>query len=105
MQNNSQSFKELKEALHMLAHVLIAEGQAEGDHGKWFLGNALGTILIASEKKEDIQKLSGPLQEYCQGKRDEEEQLEKVIKNLGKMPIQKIPGISDLLNGTGVCLN
>ena len=48
--NNKQDFNELRKALHMLAHALIAEGQSERNHSKWFLGNALGAILIASEE-------------------------------------------------------
>jgi len=105
MQNDSQSFKELKQALHLLAHALIAEGQAEKDHGKWFLGNALGTILIASEDEKGIKKLSEVFQKYCDAKRKEQEDLENLAKNIDQMPTQHIPGITELLGGTGVCLN
>ena len=105
MQNNPQSYNELKQALHLLAHALIAEGQAEKNHGKWFLGNALGTILIASESKEDILKLSETFQKFYDAKRKEEENLENLAKNLDEMPTQNIPGITELLNGTGICLN
>ena len=103
--NNKQDFNELRKALHMLAHVLIAEGQAEGNPNKWFLGNALGTILIASEDRKDIERLSEVFQKFCEDKREEQEVLENLAKNLEDMPTQDIPGITDLLSGTGICLN
>ncbi len=103
--NNKQDFNELRKALHMLAHALIAEGQAERNHNKWFLGNALGTILIASEDQKDIERLSKVFEKFCDEKRKEQEVLENLAKNLEDMPTQEIPGIIDLLNGTGICLN
>ena len=103
--NNNRDFNELKKALHMLAHALIVEGLAERNHSKWFFGNALGTILIASESKEDIEMLSETFQKYCDMKRKEVEDMEKMAENLDKMPTQEIPGISELLKGTGICLN
>ena len=103
--NNNQDFNELRKALHMLAHVLIAEGQAEGNRNKWFFGNALGTILIASEDQKDIERLSKVFQKFCEDKREKQEVLENLAKNLEDMPTQDIPGITDLLGGTGICLN
>ncbi len=103
--NSNQDFNELRKALHMLAHVLIKEGQMEKNQSKWFLGNALGTILIASEDPKDMERLSKVFQKFCDEKRKEQEELENLAKNLDDMPTQHIPGIADLLNGTGICLN
>ena len=103
--NNNQDFNDLKKALHLLAHALIAEGQAERNHSKWFLGNALGTIIIASEDQKDIERLSKVLEKFCDEKRKEQEDLENLVRNLENTPTQNIPGITDLLNGTGICLN
>lgn len=103
--NNNQDFNDLKKALHLLAHALIVEGQAERNHSKWFLGNALGAILIASEDQKDIERLSKVLEKFCDEKRKEQEDLENLFKNLENTPAQDIPRIADLLNGTGICLN
>lgn len=102
---NKQEFKEMLETLHMLAHILIQNGQEEKNHSKWFLGNALGTILIASENQEDIEMLSKVFQKFCDNKRKEAGELEDLAKTLENMPTREIPGIADLLNGTGICLN
>ena len=103
--NNNQDFNDLKKALHLLARVLIAGGQAERNHSKWFLGNALGTIIIASEDQKDIERMSKVLEKFCDEKRKEQEDLENLVRNLENTPTQNIPGITDLLNGTGICLN
>lgn len=103
--NNNQDFNELRKALHMLSYVLIEEGQSEENRNKWFLGNALGTILIASENRKDIERLSDELQKYCEDKRKEQEILENFVKELEEIPFKDIPGITDLLGGTGICLN
>jgi len=103
--NNNQDFNELKKALHMLAHALIQDGIENKDHAKWFLGNSLGAILVASEDNEDILKLSEIFKNFCDGKRKELEEMEDLAKKVDEMPIQNIPGITDLLTGTGVCLN
>ena len=103
--NNNQDFNDLKKALHLLARVLIAGGQAERNHSKWFLGNALGTIIIASEDQKDIERMSKVLEKFCGEKRKEQEDLENLVRNLENTPTQNIPGITDLLNGTGICLN
>lgn len=103
--NNNQDFNDLKKALHLLAHALIAEGQAERNHSKWFLGNALGTIVIASEDQKDIERMSKVLEKFCDEKRKEQEDLENLVRNLENTPTRDIPGIADFLNGTGICLN
>ena len=103
--NNNQDFNDLKKALHLLAHALIAEGQAERNHSKWFLGNALGTIVIASEDQKDIERMSKVLEKFCDEKRKEQEDLENLVRNLENTPTRDIPGIADFLSGTGICLN
>lgn len=103
--NNNQDFNELRKALHMLAQVLIQEGKITQDRNKWFLGNALGTILVASESKKDIEKLSPHFQKFCDAKRKEMEDLEEIIRTINETPANEMPGITELLGGTGVCLN
>lgn len=100
-----KEFARLKNTLFTLSEQLIKEGNQGGDIKKWFLGNALGTILLVCENNDDINKISILLHSYCEEKRSEMQELESLEKEMEKMDTREIPGMFDLLSDAGINLN
>lgn len=102
---HDKDFQSLKKTLLQLSDHLIKDGEESDDIQKWFLGNALGTIIMASESMEGIKFLTEPMKEFCEMKRGELEELESLEKEMNSMKTSEIPGISDLLLDAGISLN
>lgn len=104
------NYIKLKREIISLSNTLIQEGTVEGNYEKWFVGNSLGTIIIAAENGDDMKKIAEFFYEYCERKRKEyeiaeAEDIQKLAIKIDNIPTREFKGLNDLLDGTGICLS
>ena len=103
-------FLDLKLRIITIANNLINVSMVERDYEKWFLGNSLGTIIMAADNNADMEEIAKFFEDFCERKRVEHniaeaENIQKLAEKINNMPTREFKCITDLLDGTGVCLN
>ena len=108
--SRTNDYIKLKREIISLSNTLIQEGTVEGNYEKWFVGNSLGTIILAAENGDDMKKLADFFYEYCERKRKEyeiaeAEDIQKLAIKIDNMPTREFKGLNDLLDEAGICLS